>query len=99
MRESTRSLSEEQVKHIAWLARIELSKEETGIFTRQLNTIIDFFHVMDNVNVKDVEPSIHIVGSSNVMREDTVEPSLPHDKALANAPKKEKGFFRAPKIV
>lgn len=99
MRESTRNLSEEQVKHIAWLARIELSKEEIGIFTRQLNTIIDFFHIMDEANVKDVKPSIHIVESSNVMREDIVEPSLPHDKTLANAPKKEKGFFRAPKIV
>ncbi|UCH37429.1 MAG: Asp-tRNA(Asn)/Glu-tRNA(Gln) amidotransferase subunit GatC [Candidatus Bathyarchaeota archaeon] len=99
MRESTRNLSEEQVKHIAWLARIELSKEEVRLFTQQLNTIIEFFHVIDEVNVKNVQPSTHIVGSSNVMRTDRIEPSLQQDEALANAPQKEKGFFRAPRIV
>jgi aspartyl-tRNA(Asn)/glutamyl-tRNA(Gln) amidotransferase subunit C len=99
MQESSKSLSEDQVKHIAWLARIELSKEEIKLFTQQLNTIIDFFHVLDEVNTQDVKPSIHIAGSSNATREDIIESSLPHDKALANAPRKEKGFFQAPKIV
>jgi aspartyl-tRNA(Asn)/glutamyl-tRNA(Gln) amidotransferase subunit C len=46
-----------------------------------------------------VEPTSHVIPMQNVLREDAVKPSLPHDEALANAPDVDAGCFRVPKII
>jgi len=99
MKKASRGLSEEEVEHIAWLARIELSEEEKKLFTQQFNTIIDYFRVIDEADTEGVEPTLHVIDLTNVFREDDVEGSMPTDMALANAPRKERGYFKAPKIV
>lgn len=99
MKKASRVLSEEEVEHIAWLARIELSEEEKKLFTQQFNTIIDYFHILDEADTEGVKPTLHVLDMNNVFREDKVENSMPADAALANAPRKEKGYFKAPKIV
>lgn len=93
------SLSEEEVEHIAWLARIKLSEEEKKLFTTQLNTIIEYFHILDEVDTEGVKPTLHVLDLTNVSREDAVKASMPKEAALANAPRKEKGYFKAQKIV
>lgn len=92
-------LSEEEVQHIAWLARIKLSEEEKKLFTSQLNTIIEYFHIINEIDTEGVKPTLHILDLANVSREDTVKASMPVETALANAPNKENGYFKAPKIV
>ncbi len=92
-------LSEEEVQHIAWLARIKLSEEEKILFTGQLNTIIGYFHIINEVDTEKVKPTLHVLDLTNVSREDAVKPSMPLETALANAPNKENGYFKAPKIV
>jgi len=99
MKRTSEGLSEEQIEHIAWLAKIELSNEEKKLFTLQLRTILDYFHILDEVNTEAVQPTLQILDRVNVFREDVVEPSLPAEMALINAPVKEKGYFKAPKIV
>jgi aspartyl-tRNA(Asn)/glutamyl-tRNA(Gln) amidotransferase subunit C len=94
-----RHISKEEVEHIAWLARIELSEKEKELFTEQFNRILDYFRKIDEVETEDVPPTYHVLDLVNVYREDKVSPSLSPEKILKNAPKKEKRFFKAPRIV
>jgi len=94
-----RHISKEEVEHIAWLARIELSEQEKARFTEQFNRILDYFKKIDEVDTKKIPPTYHVLNLTNVYREDKVTPSLPPKEVLKNAPKKEKRFFRAPRIV
>ena len=94
-----RHISKEEVEHIAWLARIELSEREKARFTEQFNRILDYFKKIDEVDTEKVPPTYHVLDLVNIYREDKVTPSLPPKEVLKNAPKKEKRFFRAPRIV
>ena len=92
-------LSKKEVEHIAWLAHIELSDKEKTLFTEQFNEILDYFKKIDEVDTEGVEPTYHVLDLKNVSRTDETTPSLPIEKALKNAPKKEKKFIKAPRIV
>jgi len=94
-----RFISVEEVEHVAWLARIELSEREKSVFTRQLNEILAYFEKIDEAKTEDVPPTYHILDLENVYRGDEVQPSLPPEEALRNAPRSERRFFRAPRIV
>jgi len=94
-----RHISKEEVEHTAWLARIELSEEEKELFTEQFNKILDYFKKIDEVETEEIPPTYHVLDLANVYREDKVLPSLPPEKILKNASKREKRFFKAPRIV
>ena len=95
----TVSISMKEIEHIAWLAKIELSEEEKRVFTEQINTILEYFKVIDEVNTDNVKPTFNVQDVTNVFREDEATPSLSRDEALKNAPEKEKGYVKAPKII
>lgn len=92
-------LSKEEVEHVAWLAHIELSNKEKILFTEQFNEILEYFKKIDEVDTKGIEPTYHVLDLKNVFRKDKVTASLSTKDALNNAPKKEKKFFKAPRIV
>jgi aspartyl-tRNA(Asn)/glutamyl-tRNA(Gln) amidotransferase subunit C len=94
----TKKLTEKDTEHVAMLARIQLTPEEIKSFTQQLNNILDYFKKLEEIDTSAVEPTYHILDLVNVTRPDKVTPSLPVDEALANAPKKQENYFRAPKI-
>ena len=89
----------EEIEHIAWLARIELREEEKELFERQLSSILDYFAVLDELDTRDVEPTYHVTGIRDVMREDEPEAGLSQVEALLNAPKTEKGYFKGPRML
>jgi len=99
MGEVPRKISEKEVEHIAWLAKIELTEEEKRLFTEQFNTILEYFEIIRELDTENVPPTSHVLGSIDVFREDEVAPSLTTEEALRNAPKKERGFLKAPKII
>jgi aspartyl-tRNA(Asn)/glutamyl-tRNA(Gln) amidotransferase subunit C len=92
-------LSKKEVEHVAWLAHIELSEEEKGLFTEQFNDILEYFKKIDEVDTEGVEPTYHVLDLKNVSRADKTVPSLSTEEALSNAPKTEKKFVKAPRIV
>ncbi len=94
-----RHLSKKEVEHTAWLAHIELSEEEKALFTEQFNDILDYFKKIDEVDTEGVEPTYNVLDLKNVSRKDETKPSLSTEEALKNAPKKEKKFLKAPRIV
>jgi aspartyl-tRNA(Asn)/glutamyl-tRNA(Gln) amidotransferase subunit C len=92
-------ISEEQVRHVALLSRLDLSGEEIDRFTRDLNEIIDYVGKLNELDTAGVPPTSHPIPLKNVFREDEPRPSLANDQALANAPDSEGPFFRVPQII
>ena len=92
-------ISRREVEHTAWLAHIELTEEEKTLFTEQLNEILEYFRKIDSADTEGVSPTYHVLDLVNVYREDEVQESLTREEALSNAPKKERGFLKAPRIV
>ena len=91
-------LTKEEVEHIAELAKIELTESEKGLFRDQLERVLDYFKKIDELDLKDVEPTTHVIGASNVFRDDEPRPSLPPEDVLKNAPEKEGRYFKAPRV-
>ncbi|HOK57537.1 Asp-tRNA(Asn)/Glu-tRNA(Gln) amidotransferase subunit GatC [Methanothrix sp.] len=87
------------VEHISWLASIRVSEEEREELVAQFNTILDYFQQLDEVDTEGVEPTYRVVDLANVFREDVPRDSLPQEEALMNAPRREEGYFRSPRIV
>ena len=94
-----KKITKEQVEHLAWLARLELSEDEKKLYTNQLNEILEYFSRLDELDTEKVDPTYQVIGKINVFREDEVKLSLSIDEVLQNAPRKEKRFFKAPRIM
>lgn len=93
------ALTREEVEHVAWLARLELSEEEIVRFQEQLSAILEYARMLEHIDISQVPPTATVLPMRNVMREDDVRPSLPRDVVLANAPEKESGYFRVPPVL
>jgi aspartyl-tRNA(Asn)/glutamyl-tRNA(Gln) amidotransferase subunit C len=92
-------LSQEEVLHIARLARLGLTQDDVERFREQLSNILDNFEVLKEVESEGVPPTTHAVPLQNVLREDEVAPSLPQDQVLANAPQQEEGHFKVRAVL
>jgi len=86
-------VDDEEVRHVAGLARVDLSAADVERFTDQFAEILAHFETLEEVPDVESEPD-----RVNVMRADEVEESLDQDEALANAPEREDGFFKGPKV-
>ena len=87
------------VKYVAHLARLALTPDEEKKLGAQLGHILGYIEKLRELDVTNVVPTAHSVPMVNVTRADEILPSLPHDDALRNAPKKAGGLFVVPKIV
>lgn len=92
-------LTVEQVRHVATLARLSLTAEEEERYATQLSAILDAVAQLQELDVSGVEPTSHASLASSLQREDVTRPSLPPEKALANAPAKVGTSFAVPKIL
>jgi aspartyl-tRNA(Asn)/glutamyl-tRNA(Gln) amidotransferase subunit C len=92
-------LDKKTVEEVAHLARIELKDDELLRLSGELEQIVAFIDKLKQVDVEKITPMSHAVSVENVLREDTVKPSLSVDKALANAPAKKGNFFVVPKVI
>jgi aspartyl-tRNA(Asn)/glutamyl-tRNA(Gln) amidotransferase subunit C len=90
------AISNEEVLHVARLARLALSDEEVERLGAQLSAILEAVGKVSELDLEGVEPTAHPLDVVNVWAEDEPTESLPVDEALANAPDREAGFFRVP---
>jgi aspartyl-tRNA(Asn)/glutamyl-tRNA(Gln) amidotransferase subunit C len=87
------------VRYVSRLARLELTEEQAAKFQRQFEGILEYVEKLKTLDTKDILPLSHAVFLENVFREDKIKPSLKIENTLANAPQKESGFFKVPKII
>lgn len=92
-------MSDFNIQYVARLARIALSSEEEARLGAQLGNILGYIEKLKEVDVTGVEPTAHAFPLVNVVRSDEIQPSLPHEEALRNAPSRASGLFVVPKIV
>ena len=92
-------IQKEEIEHMGWLARIELSEADKDLFVKQISSILDYFAVLDEVETAEVDPTYHVLGIKNVVREDEPKGSLSQSEVLRNAAKKEDGYIKGPRIL
>jgi aspartyl-tRNA(Asn)/glutamyl-tRNA(Gln) amidotransferase subunit C len=93
------TISRDEVKHLAQLARLAVTDQELDVFAGQLDVIIAAVADVTDVASDDVPPTSHAVPLTNVFRQDVVRPGLTQQQALAGAPAAEDGRFRVPRIL
>jgi len=93
------SVSPEQVRHIAKLARIAMSDQELERLVPELNNILGWVEQLGEVNTEGVEPLTAVIEQKLRLREDVVNDGNVRDEVLANAPEAQHGFFAVPKVI
>ncbi len=92
-------LDREQVLHIAELAKLSLTEEETELFSEQLSEVLAYFEQLQELDTDDIPPTAQAIYQRNVMRPDTTAPCLTPDEALANAPQRKGDYFQVKPIL
>lgn len=92
-------LTREEVTHIAFLARLELSDQEVDKLGGHLNRLLESIETLKEVDTENVEPTSHAIPVYNAFRKDVSRPSLPLEEVLANAPESDGETFVVPRIV
>jgi aspartyl-tRNA(Asn)/glutamyl-tRNA(Gln) amidotransferase subunit C len=93
------SLTAEQVRWVAHLARLELTDAELAIMTPQLSAIVDYVNQLQQVNTDGAEPMAHALEVFNVFRADEPALSLTVEEALANSPARHGDFYAVPAVL
>jgi aspartyl-tRNA(Asn)/glutamyl-tRNA(Gln) amidotransferase subunit C len=93
------SVSPEQVRHIAKLARIAMSDDELDRLVPELNNILGWVEQLGEVNTDGVEPLTAVIEFKQRLRDDAVIDGNIRDEVLANAPEAQHGFFAVPKVI
>lgn len=93
------ALSREAVRHIALLARLELSEAEETTFGEQLSHILKYFEKLTSLDTESVEPTAHVVDVAAAFRDDVVTNPPATEEFRANAPARDGDFFKVPKII
>jgi aspartyl-tRNA(Asn)/glutamyl-tRNA(Gln) amidotransferase subunit C len=93
------SVTNEQVRHIARLARIAISDEEIERLAPELNNILGWVEQLAEVNTDGVEPLTAVIDQKLRLREDAVTEGNIREDVLANAPEAQHGFFAVPKVI
>jgi len=92
-------LDRQEVQHVATLARLNLSEEELTMFVHQLNTILDYFDKLRNLDTSTIPPTSHVVAVETPFRNDAVDGFADNDILLQNAPSQEKRCIKVPKVI
>ena len=93
------SVSPDQVRHIAKLARIAMSEEELARLVPELNAIIGWVEQLGEVDTDGVEPLTAVIEQKLRLRDDVINDGNIRDDVLANAPEAQHGFFAVPKVI
>jgi len=87
------------VRHIARLARLQMSDAEVEATVPELNNILGWVEQLGEVNTDGVEPLTAVIDQSLRLRDDVVTDGDVRDQVLANAPDAQHGFFAVPKVI
>jgi len=93
------TISKEEVKHVAKLARLAITEEEAEKFADQLGAIIQFAEELNELDTTGIEPTTHALRMVNVLREDKSEPGLDRDLMMKNVKEHEAGQVKVPSIL
>jgi aspartyl-tRNA(Asn)/glutamyl-tRNA(Gln) amidotransferase subunit C len=92
------TIDAEMVKHVAFLVRLGVREEEAQAFSQQFSSIIDYFHLLNEVDTTLVPPANETSNVRSVMREDQILPSMSREDFLKNVPSREGNYVQVPLV-
>ncbi len=92
-------VTEQDVKIVASLSRLNIDGKEISDVIAQLDKFLTYVENLQEIDTTKIEPTTYAVPMQNIFREDKVKPSLERDLALSNAPLKEDGYFKVPRVL
>ena len=92
-------ISREQVRHVALLARLELTPNEEERLETELSEMLAYVDQLNEIDTGNVEPTAQVGESGTPMRDDEVTNAPEPELMLANAPARKGTFFKVPKII
>ncbi len=92
-------ITDEEVIHVANLARLEMDETAIKKFSGQIGKVLEYIDTLNQVDTTGVASTSHAISLVNAFREDRIQDHLDRDEALSNAPEKEGGAFVVPKVV
>lgn len=93
------SLTIDEIKQIAHLARLDLTDREIESYGGQLSAILDYADRLKQVDTSGISPTSSVLPPHSMLREDVARPGLELDAALQNAPRQEQSQFRVPPVL
>lgn len=93
------TITNQDVLHVAHLARLELTKEEEAIMTKQLDAILTFVAKLNELDTEEVEPTSHVLPLTNVTREDEIHASLSVDEVFKNTAEHKEQQVKVPSVL
>ena len=92
------TIDADMVKHVAFLVRLGILEEEAQAFSHQFTAIIDYFHLLNEVDTHSVQPASETSSIRSVMRPDEVKPSMPRQDFMKNVPHPDGAFVQVPQV-
>ena len=92
-------ISEDQVKKVAQLARIDLNETEVKYHAIQIDKILDYINQLEKIDTENIECTTRAIEVVNVLRDDKKENFNDKESILNQAPSREGDFFKVPKII
>ena len=93
------SVTRDDVAYVANLARLRPDEKETELLVRDMNQILEYMELLNQVDTSGVEPLEHVIELPTRLRKDEALPPLNHEAALKNAPDADADHFRVPKVI
>ena len=92
-------VDKEEILHIAKLASLNIKDEEIEEYRKNLQDILNFANIVNNVNTEGISETIGSTDNVNVFREDEIKEFKDMELLLANAPEKQNNMFNIPKVI
>ncbi|SEA77023.1 aspartyl/glutamyl-tRNA(Asn/Gln) amidotransferase subunit C [Desulfuromusa kysingii] len=92
-------ISQNDVEHVARLARLSLEPDELQTMTRQMDVMLGYVEKLNELDTTGIEPMAHAVPMSNAFRKDESQPVIGIERALQNAPASGENCFKVPKVI
>ena len=92
-------ISEQDIKTVATLSRLNIGADEAPEVAAQLDKFLTYVENLQSIDTTNIEPTTYALPMQNVFRADEVKPSLERELALSNAPLKEDGYFKVPRVL
>ena len=92
-------ITETDIQNVASLSRLKIRPDESAAFIDNLNKILTYIENLNSIDTTEIEPTTYALPMQNVFREDKVKPPLERELALSNAPLKEDGYFKVPRVL
>jgi aspartyl-tRNA(Asn)/glutamyl-tRNA(Gln) amidotransferase subunit C len=91
-------ISAEETKHIAGLSRIGTTEKDIEKFSNDLSVILDWIKKLEEADTKNIEPTAHISGVKNNLREDKVKEFLDREEIIKLFPEEKDGYDKVKSI-